>query len=591
MISGLNVPVRWRRTRRALVFCSLLGFSATSTVASQDQPEQGWGWQDKRAVRASNFMVATAHPAATRAGYDILQQGGNAIDAAIAVQLVLNLVEPQSSGLGGGSFLLYWDARNGQLISLDGRETAPAAATPDYFLDDAGKPLKWWSAVIGGRSVGVPGTLRLLELAHRQHGTLPWAALFDAAIELADKGFEVSPRLSRSIADAKEKGLDRFKAAREYFFDAEGQPLQPGSLLTNQAYARTLRGITSDGADSFYLGDTARRIVSAVRAHGDVPGVMTLEDLARYEVKVREPVCFPYRQYRVCGMGPPSSGALTVGQILGIVSDFDLGPMGYTAESIHLISEASRLAFADRALYMADEDFAEVPKQGLLDPDYLSSRAALISAGASLGKATAGVPPRLNALKLTPDTQSERPGTTHFSIVDKDGNVVSMTSSIETGFGSRILVDGILLNNELTDFSFTPRRGEQWVANRVEGGKRPRSSMAPTIVFDSEDQPVLATGSPGGSRIINYVANFLVSVLDWGYDVQEAANLPHFTNRNGATDIEPSQGASELQQQLEAWGHDVKVRDLNSGIHAIAIEDGGLSGAADPRREGTVLGD
>ena len=571
---------------------SVVALSAPSS--SQDiQPEETYGRQTvDHSVQAREFMVAAAHPAAVKAGYEILKDGGTAMDAAVAVQMMLNLVEPQSSGIGGGAFLLYWDEKSRSLQAFDGRETAPMAATPDYFLGPDGKPKGFWDSVIGGRSVGVPGTLRMLETAHRIHGGKPWKDLFQPAIATADNGFEISARMAASIAGAagEKRQLDRFPAARAYFFETDGSPKKAGTLLKNPEFAKTLRLIADQGADAFYTGEIARDIVAAVKEPTENPGILTMEDLARYQAKIRRPVCLPYRAYEVCGMGPPSSGGLGVGQILGVLHHFDIKGQGPSVDSVHQYAEAAKLAYADRALYIADSDYLSVPTAGLLDPAYLTARAQLINRNQAMGKAKAGNPPWREAMKRAPDTDPEKPGTSHFVIRDKYGNAVSMTTTIETGFGSRIMVRGFLLNNELTDFSRAPEADGRPIANRVEGGKRPRSSMAPTIVM-KEGEPYLLVGSPGGSRIINYVAKTIVAMLDWGMHPQQAVSLGHFVNRNGATDLEEGTEAVQLKEPLEAMGHEVTIRNLNSGLHAILIEKDKLLGGADPRREGIVLGE
>ena len=580
---------------RSVIFVlatSWLTFLALSTVHAQTapQPEPSTGRSEQPSVTAEKFMVAAAHPLAVKAGYEVLRHGGSAIDAAVAVQMVLNVVEPQSSGIGGGAFMLHWDAKAGKLSAFDGRETAPAAAGPEYFLKPDGTPKSFWSAVNGGGSVGVPGTLAMLELAHRMHGRHSWSSLFGPAITHAGNGFEISPRLAVSIGWAGKKGLGDFPEAAAYFFNADGTPKAEGSVLKNPALANTFQEIAAGGAGTFYSGSIAQDIVNAARSTPDNPSLMTLADLTSYKAKLREPVCMPYRGHEVCGMGPPSSGALTVGQILGMLEHFDMPGIGPSPEAAHLFAEASKLAYADRGLYMADSDFVRMPTKGLLDPNYLTVRAQLVRRGAAMEKAPAGNPPWRDAALWSPDGQAERPGTSHFVIRDAEGNAVSMTTTIETGFGSRVMVRGFLLNNELTDFSFRPDRDGRSIANRVQGGKRPRSSMAPTIVLRN-GEPVLLVGSPGGSRIIAYVAQTLISVLDWGMEPQEAINVGHVVNRNGATDFETGTGAADLKDALIALGHEVRVRDLNSGLHAIQIRpDGTLLGGADPRREGVVLG-
>ncbi len=542
-----------------------------------------------RADAARSFMVAAANPHAVAAGVGILEAGGGAVDAAVAVQLVLGLVEPQSSGIGGGAFMLYFDAADRNVISFDGRETAPAAATPGLFLDAGGARMKFWDAVVGGRSVGVPGVLRMLELAHREHGKLPWPALFETAIRLADNGFSVSPRLSELIAG--DEHLTRYPATRAYFHTAAGDPLPVGHILKNPEYAATLRAIAAGGADAFYRGAIGRDIVAAVRGAADNPGLLSTEDLAGYRAKIRPPVCIAYRGGRVCGMGPPSSGGLTVAMILGLLERFPMAELAAgSAAAEHLFIEAGRLAYADRALYMADSDFVNVPVAGLLDPEYLARRSGAIAADRSMGTAAAGSPPERKTERLAPDGALEIPSTSHFSIVDGDGNAVSMTTSIESAFGSRLMVRGFLLNNQLTDFSFAPDADGTPVANRVEPRKRPRSSMAPTIVLNPDRTLRLVTGSPGGSRIINYTARSVMAVLDWNLDPQVAVSRPHVVSRNGTVDLEEGTAAAGLKTALEARGHEVRVRELTSGLHAILVSGGTLTGGADPRREGTVAG-
>jgi gamma-glutamyltranspeptidase / glutathione hydrolase len=570
---------------------ALPGINPLSAQTASPQPEPSTGRVEHPPVMADKFMIAAAHPLASQAGYDVLKRGGNAMDAAVAVQMVLNVVEPQSSGIGGGAFLMYWDANTKQLTAFDGRETAPAAAGPSYFLKPDGTPKSFWAAVNGGGSVGVPGTLAMLELAHRMYGRQAWDTLFEPAIGHAGKGFKISARLAASIGWAGKKGLANFPEAAAYFFNVDGTPKAQDTVLTNPALAETFRSIAKGGAKVFYDGPIAGDIVAAVQGTTDNPGVMTLADLASYKAKVRAPVCAPYRDYDICGMGPPSSGALTVGQIFGLLEHFDLPGIGPAPEAAHLFAEASKLAYADRGLYMADSDFVRMPTKGLLDPSYLTIRAQKIQRSQAMDKAKPGNPPWRDAALWSPDTQTERPGTSHFVIRDGDGNAVSMTTTIETGFGSRVMVRGFLLNNELTDFSFVPERDGRPIANRVQGGKRPRSSMAPTIVL-KDAEPMLLVGSPGGSRIIEYVAQTLIGVLDWGMNPQAAINVGHVVNRNGATDLEAGTGAADLKEHLIELGHEVRVRDLNSGLHAILIRrDGQLLGGADPRREGVVLGE
>ena len=539
-------------------------------------------------VVADNWMVSAAHPLAVEAGAEVLRQGGSAADAMIAVQLVLGLVEPQSSGLGGGAFLVWYDAGSGELTTLDGRETAPLAATPRLFQDADGAPLKFFEAVVGGRSVGTPGTPALLAEAHRRWGKTPWPRLFDPAIALAKSGFPISPRLSGMIAHDAER-LSRDPATAAYVLPGGIAP-GAGALLRNPAYAETLSVLAGQGASGFYTGAVAEDIVGAVRNATGNPGVLSVIDLALYRVRERAPVCAAYRGHDVCGMGPPSSGAVAVGQILGLLQPYDLANLGPNSpESWRLIGDASRLAFADRGRYLADDDYVPVPTKGLVDPAYLADRARLLDTDAALAEVSPGMPEFDHALLRADDEAIELPSTSHISIVDGDGNVLSMTTTIENAFGSRLMVRGFLLNNELTDFSFRSHADGVPIANRVEPGKRPRSSMAPTIVL-KDGKPVLAVGSPGGSRIIGFVAKTIIAWIDWGIDVQQAVSLPHAVNRFGTYDLEDATRAADLAEPLQAMGFEVKLREINSGLHAIAIGDR-LQGAADPRREGIAIGE
>ncbi|MGF1594329.1 MAG: gamma-glutamyltransferase [Kiloniellaceae bacterium] len=531
-------------------------------------------------------MVAAANPLASEAGMAMLRQGGSAVDAAIAAALVLGLVEPQSSGIGGGAFLLHYDAESRGVAAYDGRESAPANADESLFLDAGGEPMPFWDAVVGGRSVGTPGLLRMLELAHRDHGRLPWRDLFQPAIRLAEAGFPVSPRLHGLIA--ADRYLKRYPATAAYFHDDAGTPLPVGTLLRNPDYADTLRGVAAGGADAFYRGPVAVDIAAAVQGAHDNPGRLNALDLRRYQAKRRAALCLPYRRWVVCGMPPPTSGGVAVLQILKLLERFDLAalPPG-SAEAVHLVAEASRLAFADRDHFLADSDFVAVPLERLLDPGYLAARSALIDPAASMGRADAGLESRQAASPAQPNP----PSTSHLSVVDRDGNAVSMTASIESAFGARLMVRGFLLNNELTDFSFRPSVDGQPVANRVEAGKRPRSSMAPTLVLDRQGRFVMAIGSPGGSRIIAYTAKAVVAALDWNLTMQEAVALPNFANRNGATDLEAGTSIVAAEAALRALGHEVNLIEMTSGLHGIRRGARGLEGGADPRREGAVLGE
>lgn len=575
-----------RRTGVTLALALVLAAAPALGQATRDLPEGTTEVAPRAAVAARSFMVVAAHPLAAEAGHGVLAAGGSAADAAVAVQAMLTLVEPQSSGLGGGGFALHWDAAAGRLTSYDARERAPLAAGPDYWLDAEGAPVGFWDAVVGGRAVGVPGTPRLLETLHARHGRLPWADLLAPAIARAEQGFPVSPRLAAAIAQAP--ALDRFEATRRHFFDAAGAPLAAGTLLRNPELARSLRLFAAEGAAPFHTGRIAREIVAAVRT-AENPGILTMQDMAAYTVIERPPVCLAYRGHQVCGMGPPSSGGLTVGQILGMLERFDLAALGPGPRSTHLLLEAARLAFADRALYMADADHVAMP-EGLLNRAYLAARSALIDPETAMETAAPGEPPWRDARAQAPDTDPERGGTTHFVIVDAEGNMVSATTTIEQGFGSRLMVGGFLLNNELTDFARAPEADGRPVANRVEGGKRPRSSMAPTVVL-RDGSPVILTGSPGGAAIIAYTAQSIVAMLDWGLDAQAATALPHAVTFGGPVFVEAAPGAEDRAEALSALGHRVEIRDLNSGLHVIEVTEGGLLGGADPRREGRATGD
>ncbi len=543
-------------------------------------------------------MAASAHPLATQAGLETLRAGGSAVDAAIAIQLVLALVEPQSSGLGGGAFLLHWDGR--RVSALDGRETAPLGADERLFLTADGKPMALYDAVVGGRSVGTPGAVRLLEAAHRQYGRLPWPRLFDPALRLADEGFPVSARLHQQLLS--EKYLRSDPTAAAYLFNADGTPKAIGTRIRNPEFATTLRAVASGGADAFYSGAIAADIVTAVQSHRN-PGRLGLQDLARYEAKQREPICTDYKAWRVCGMPPPSSGGIAVAQMLGIFAHRNIAIFAPDearapeprAEAVHLFSEAGRLAFADRGRYVADSDFVQVNVAGLLDPGYLKQRAQLIGPS-SMGTAQPGVPPGSTAV-LADDPSPLKSATSHISVVDSYGNAVAMTTTIEDTFGARVMVRGFLLNNQLTDFSFVPEADGIPVANRVQPGKRPRSSMAPTLVFDRATGALVATlGSPGGSQIIGYVTKTLVGTLDWQLDIQESIAMPNFGSRNGPTELERGRFSPGVIAALQARGHAVREIAMESGLQGIVrvrLPDGraAWAGGADPRRDGVALGD
>lgn len=558
-------------------------------------PEAASGWTDKSGWQGRDFMVAAANPLAVDAGYQIIKAGGSAVDAAIAVQLVLTLVEPQSSGIGGGSLLLVWDGA--RVTAVDGRETAPAAATDQLFMQD-GKPMAFYDGVVGGRSVGTPGTVRALALAHQRYGKLPWASLFEPAITLAEQGFIISPRLATLLQ--KDPYLAKDPEARAYFYLPDGTPRAAGSRLTNPALARVLKTLANEGADAFYQGPLADAMVAKVSQHPTNPGVLAAADLASYSAKLRDGLCFDYRQSEICGFPTPSSGTIALGQIFGMLESRDMaaltpvqapdGTLAASAEAIHLYSEAARLAFADRNQYVADSDFVSVPVNGLLDKHYLAERNQLIGAR-SMGLAKAGTPPQ--ALARGQDATPELPSTSHISIVDQSGMAISMTSSIEDGFGSRLMVNGYLLNNQLTDFSFTSMDAAGLpVANRVEPGKRPRSSMSPLLVFDKRSGELeMSLGSPGGSAIINYVGKALLGTQDWGLNLQQAINLPNFGSRNGPTELEQGRTPQVVIDGLKARGHEVVLNEQTSGLQGVKRNAQGWFGAADPRREGIARGE
>ena len=559
-----------------------VNFEAISTEVAKSLEAKAKG----DPVFAKNWMVSVANPHAAAAGARVLSEGGTAADAMVAVQAVLGLVEPQSSGIGGGAFLVWYDSKSGEITTLDGRETAPLAATPSLFQNENGERLKFWDAVVGGRSVGVPGTPALMEAAHKKWGQNSWNSLFSEAIDLADNGFAVSPRLAALVARDAER-LGRFSDTADYFFPNE-QPLVEGHLLTNPAYADLMRRMAKDGAEVIYSGDIARAIIDTVRGADKNPGVLSLTDLQIYKVKERPAVCAPFRGYQVCGMGPPSSGALTVGQILGLLNKFPPGSSN-DPQTLRLIGDASRLAFADRGRYMADSDFVPMPTKGLLAQDYLSERAKLLNGPDALTEAVPGNPEYSHASLWADDVSLELPSTSHISIVDRFGNALSMTTTIENSFGSRLMAHGFLLNNELTDFSFSSHRNGVPIANRVEPGKRPRSSMSPTIIL-KDGRPTLVIGSPGGSRIIGYVAEAIVAHIDWGMNIQAAVSIPHAINRFGTYDLEKGTSLEGMVAPLEELGYKVNLRSLNSGLHAISIGENGLFGGADPRREGIAIG-
>ena len=614
MFSAFHLS-RYRLSAFSLI-ASALTLAACNTLPSSPSvstlpvaPEITSGYRTHLQTRhASKHMAAAANPLAAEAGREMLREGGSAIDAAIAMQAVLTLVEPQSSGIGGGALIVLWDGK--AVRTYDGRETAPAGATEKLFLQADGKPMPFTQAQIGGRSVGTPGVLRALELAHQKHGRLPWAKLFEPAIKLAEQGFAISPRLHQLIA--ADAFIQRSPDMAAYFLNADGSPKTIGTQLKNPALAAVFKRIAKEGPDALYKGPIAKEIVAKVQGHTN-PGSLALNDLQGYKAKERAPLCTDYKRWQVCGMPPPSSGGIAVAQILGTLQAlesrdprFALAPLKPVKtskpagiepapEAVHLIAEAERLAYADRAQYVADTDFVPVPVKGLIDPTYLASRAALIG-DRSMGLAKPGTPPGIQVAHA-PDRSPLRISTSQVVAVDDQGGAVSMTTTVEAAFGSHLMVQGFLLNNQMTDFSFIPEENGQKVANRVEPGKRPRSSMAPTLIFDRQNSEFLATvGSPGGSQIIEYVTKSTIGLLDWNLDPQAAINLPNFGSRNGPTELEQGQFSTVLIQALKDKGHNVNEIDMTSGTQAIVrVKDtqgkGALAGGADPRREGEALGD
>jgi gamma-glutamyltranspeptidase / glutathione hydrolase len=574
-------------------FSLVAGLLAVGAPAQEFRPapEAASGTTEKSLVIAKRHMVVAAEPEAAEAGREMLRQGGSAVDAAIATELVLGLVEPQSSGLGGGVFITLWDAKSRSVTTFDGRETAPAAAKPDRFLKD-GKPMKFEDAVLSGLSVGVPGLVRTLYAAHEKYGKLPWAKLFEPAIKLAENGFPISPRLAVLL---QSESAEKFTPeARAYFYESGITPRAEGSLLKNPEYAASLRIIAEKGPEAFYSGSIADAIVKAVSEAPSIRGDITAADLAGYVAKEREPVCAGYRGRQVCGVGPPSSGALTVGAVLKLIEPFPevQGPSAVmTAPAMHIIAEAEKLAFADRNQYIADPDRVAVPS-GLLEDAYIAERRKLIDLKKAMLKPEAGFPPGLAKKTFGADATHEVPGTTQVSIIDDDGNALAMTATIESAFGSHLWAKGFLLNNELTDFSFVPVDATgAAIANAVEGGKRPRSSMAPTIVLGADGSPEIVTGSPGGSQIILYVVKTLVAMLDWGLDAQQAATLPNFGSQGGPFLIEYSLPIVWPAYELTSYGQAITGATMTSGVNTIARRNGSLEGGADPRREGVALGD
>lgn len=555
-------------------------------------PETATGFGNQTLATAKNYMIAAANPLAAEAGREMLRAGGSAVDAAIAAQLVLGLVEPQSSGIGGGAFIVHFNASQKSLTTYDGRETAPASAKPNRFLGKDSKPLPFRKAVVSGLSIGVPGTVRLLSDAHKKHGKLPWAKTFEPALRLATNGFKVSQRLHYLLRWVGPKKFE--PRARAYFFDRQDNPRPVGFVLKNPEYANTLRAIAEQGADAFYTGAIADEIVKAADTARNFKGDITLTDLKDYRVIERPPVCTSYRGYRVCGMGPPSSGGPAIIQILKLVERFNLGTApkdAMSSDALHVIAEAQKLAYADRNRYIGDPDFITVPS-GLLDDGYLAERSTLINPERAMPKPAPGLPPGAKRSQFGKDFSIERTGTSHISVIDGEGNAVSMTTTIEGAFGSGHWAAGFLLNNELTDFSFRPTdKAGRPIANRVQGNKRPRSTMAPVIVFDPSGKVFAAVGSPGGGRIILYVTKALIGLIDWKLNAQSAAGLANFGSMGRSFQIETGFKAMTQAFKMKQYGHSIRPDLMNSGLHIVVRRGDHLEGGADPRREGRALGD
>ena len=543
-------------------------------------------WAQARRV-AETCRSSAANPIAAQIGADILRQGGTAADAMVAVQATLGLLEPQSSGLGGGAFLVWYDTASGKVTTLDGRETAPLAATPTLFQDKNGEPLKFFDAVVGGRSVGTPGTPMLMAQAHKKWGNQPWAGLLTPAKSLASDGFTVSPRMAESVSADLER-LSRFPATAAYFLP-NGSAIKSGDTLKNQAYADTLTALQSGGPTAFYTGKIAQDIVSTVHTAAGNPGVLSLVDLAIYKVKTRAPVCTSYRGYDVCGMGPPllwrayCRANSQAHRTLRYRRARPRKQRGTPGGGRH------RDRDDDRGRYMADSDFVPVPTKGLVNPKYLATRSALLRTDKALEKPTAGDPSFDHSFNWADDDSIELPSTSHFSIVDSYGNALSMTTTVENRFGSRLMSGGFILNNEMTDFSFRTNTDGKPIANALAPGKRPRSSMSPTIVL-KDGKPVLVIGSPGGSRIIGFTAQTIIAHLDWGMDIQAAIDMPRMVNRWGKYELEATGTTEKFQAPLEAMGYKVEIKPINSGLHGIAIGET-LTAGADPRREGIAIGE
>ena len=581
-----------------IIFCFFIFLLQTMPSVSQSQildainkkraePEAATGTEKKKIIKANKFLIVTANPHATKAGYEMLSKGGTAVDAMIAAQLVLNLTEPQSSGIGGGAFLLHWDQKNKELLTYDGRETAPSSVKPNHFIDDQGNPLKFHDAIKQGLAIGIPGLVKLLEDTHKAHGKLPWQDLFKPAIQLSKAGFQVSTRLNMLL---EKVGAEKFSGeAKTFFFDADNKPHPVGHILKNPAFSETLEQIAVQGSKGFYQGKISNDIIQLAAKLSNNKHTIKQSDFDNYKVKKRPAVCTIYRSHKICGMGLPSSGGLTVAQVLKLIETYNLKAGAKDHQTLHYIAEAQKLAYADRARYMADPDFVSAPK-GLLNEKYIAKRRKLIQKSKAVKKAKPGIPELKKQGLFGIDASKESSGTSHISIIDQYGNAVSLTTTIETGFGSKVMVGGFLLNNQLTDFSFKPiDKNGMPIANRIQAGKRPRSSMAPTIVFDKDGDIELVLGSPGGSRIILYVLKTLIAMIDWNMDQQAAVELANFGSRNGPFELE-APGDNMTQLFLKTFGHKVRITPMTSGLHVILKTKEGLYSGVDPRREGSSLG-
>lgn len=585
-----------RKGARHLRFWCLAPFFVAFSFSAQAQAKNlsdAWvgepasNFRELEVVEAKKHMIVTADEAASKAGEEMLEKGGSAVDAMIAAQMVLNVVEPQASGIGGGGFLLYYDAKTKKTSYFNGRETAPAKAHSKMLLKN-GKPREFNDVVQGGLSVATPGALKILKEAHKKYGKLKWEELFEPAIKLAREGFVVSPRLHTLMAHISY--LKNFDEAAKVYLRADGSAYEVGDKVTNPAFADTLEVIAKQGIETFYKGKIANDIVAAVQNSKINPGLLSKKDLLNYRSKKGDLICSDYRKkYKICSMPLPSSGGVTLLQILGILENFDLRRLKPDSpEALHLVVEATRLAYADRNEYLGD--VSGVPIAKMLDKKYLKSRAALIDHGRTMLKVEAGKFTEAKNNLAIDKSAVEMPSTTHLSVVDDQGNAISFTSSIEYFFGSALMVDGFLLNNQMTDFSFLPKINGKKVANSIEPNKQPRSSMTPTFVFDKDDKLLMVVGSPGGPRIIQYTLRTILDVLDWKLDVQKAISMPNYVVLNDVVELEKNTEITKLQPALRTLGHQVVIKEITSGIHAITVNDNGLQGGADPRRDGVALG-